>query len=223
MTASIARMAESPDPQGRDDTKPGGMLEPLPLAMTAAILCGGQSRRMGRAKAFLPYAGTTMLEHRFDSLRDMFSQVVLVANDPDAYCHITDDVVKDIIPNRGPLVGILSALLVSSYEHTFVIACDMPLVTTKLIRHMVRQRHGTDVLVAAHEDGIEPLLGVYSRRCVQPLEECIFDGNLKVMDFLKGIEAKLFQIKDADGGVLPPYFNVNTPQDYSRLITNSCL
>lgn len=191
------------------------------IPMSAAVLCGGQSRRMGRQKAFLPFAGKTMVEHRFDMMREHFAEAMLVANDPDAYSHITDDVVKDIIPNRGPLVGILSALLVSQHEHTFVIACDMPLINVKLIHDMVAQAEGTDVLVASHEDGVEPLLGIYSKACIKPLEESIFEGNLKVVDFLRDIKAKLFPIDvDGYGGNLPCHFNVNTPHDYSRLLTD---
>jgi molybdopterin-guanine dinucleotide biosynthesis protein A len=194
--------------------------ETLPLPITGAVLCGGRSSRMGRPKAFLPYDGRTIIERRFTQMRELFAEVVLVANDPDAYSHFSVDVVKDIIPNRGPLVGILSALLVSQFEHTFVIACDMPLVDNKLMRAMAQQRHGTDVLVLSHDEGVEPLLGVYSKRCVQPLEESIFAGALKAMDFLNGINAKLFKYEDRPSpGTLPAYFNVNTPQDYSRLLT----
>src|SRR5262249_57605349 len=101
-----------------------------------------------------------------------------VSNDPDDFSHITLDVVKDIIPNRGPLVGILSALLTAENEHVFVIACDMPLVDKNLIRRMAMQAPSADVLVASHHDGLEPLLGVYSKRCIEPLEAAIFEGNL---------------------------------------------
>jgi molybdopterin-guanine dinucleotide biosynthesis protein A len=198
--------------------------ESLPLQMTAAVLCGGRSKRMGRSKAFLPYEGKTLIESRFEAIREMFAQVVLVANEPEAYSQLSVDVVKDIVPNRGPLVGILSALLVSEFEHTFVIACDMPLVDNKLIREMCMQRAGKDVLVLSHDEGVEPLLGVYSKRCVEPLEQAIFAEQLKVTDFLDEIKADLFTFDPAryggtGGGKLPAWFNVNTPQDYSRLVT----
>jgi molybdenum cofactor guanylyltransferase len=197
--------------------------ECLPLQMTAAILCGGKSSRMGRAKAFLPYEGATLIERRFETLKDLFAEVVLVANDPEAYSQLSVDVVKDIIPNRGPLVGILSALLVSQHEHTFVIACDMPLIDNKLIREMCQQRKGTDVLVLSHEDGVEPLLGIYSKQCIEPLEQAVFAEQLKVQDFLDGINAQLFEFdpkRYSAGNALPAYFNVNTPEDYSRLLTD---
>lgn len=225
MSASIARSNETSPlhevVRTHDHLHESASRETLPLPMTAAILCGGKSSRMGRSKSFLPFAGKTMIEHRFNSLKHLFAQVVIVANDPEAYSQVSTDVVKDIIPNRGPLVGILSALLISEYEHTFVIACDMPLVDNKLIRTMAQERHGTDVLVLSHDEGLEPLCGIYSKRCVEPLEESIFDGTLKAMDFLAQVNAKLFPYADQQGTgeSLPPYFNVNTPQDYSELLT----
>jgi molybdopterin-guanine dinucleotide biosynthesis protein A len=194
--------------------------ETLPLPVTALVLCGGKSKRMGRPKAFLPYNGTTMINHILNVISDLFSETFIVANEPESYEDLEVDVVKDILPYRGPLGGILSGLLVSQFPHAFVIACDMPLVDGKLVRELVRQRHEHDVVVAAHEDGIEPLLGVYSKNCIKPLEESLFNGDLSLKDFLSGLNSSTFQIDEgAIEANLPSYFNVNTPQDYSRLIT----
>ncbi|HEY9868914.1 MAG TPA: molybdenum cofactor guanylyltransferase [Candidatus Obscuribacterales bacterium] len=194
--------------------------ETLPLPVTGLILCGGRSKRMGRPKAFLPFAGRTIIEHLIDTTREIFSEVFLVANEPDQYSHLTVDVVKDILPYRGPLGGILSGLLVSANPFAFVIACDMPLVTRKLLRQMATHRHDADVVVLSHAGSIEPLLGVYSKNCIKPLEESLFSGVLKVQDFLSGLKAKLYEYtpERPEGDDLPPFFNINTPQDYSAVL-----
>jgi len=198
--------------------------ETLPLPVTALVLCGGKSKRMGRPKAFLPYNGTTMINHILGVVADLFSETFIVANEPESYEDLDVDVVKDILPYRGPLGGILSGLLVSQYPHAFVIACDMPLVSPKLVRDLVCQRHEHDVIVAAHEDGIEPLLGVYSKNCIKPLEESLFNGDLSLKDFLSGLNSSTYQIDETSSEAsLPYYFNVNTPQDYSRLITRDSI
>jgi molybdopterin-guanine dinucleotide biosynthesis protein A len=175
---------------------------------------------MGRPKPFLPYEGTTMIEHVLNKVRDLFQEVLLVANEPDYFENLGVDVVKDILPFRGPLGGILSGLLVASNHHVFVLACDMPLVDRKLIREMTAQRHGSDAVVLAHDHGIEPLLGLYSKNCIKPLEESLFAGNLSLHDFLSGLQAKTFTYNDEcdDANSLPSFFNINTPQDYSKLI-----
>lgn len=195
--------------------------ETLPLPVTGLILCGGRSRRMGRPKAFLPFGGRTIIEHLLDTIGDIFDEVFLVANEPENYSQLSVDVVKDILPYRGPLGGILSGLLVSSNPHAFVIACDMPLVSPRIIREMAAQRHDADVVVLSHRQGIEPLLGLYSKNCIKPLEESLFSDQLKVEDFLTGLKASTYRYYESSIEELPPYFNVNTPQDYSDVLTKA--
>ncbi len=194
--------------------------ESLPLPVTGLILCGGRSKRMGRPKAFLPFARRTIIEHILNTIRNLFDEIFLVTNDPDSCSHLSVNVVKDILPYRGPLGGILSGLLVSKNPHAFVLACDMPLVSRQLLRSMSSERHQADVVVLAHKGVIEPLLGIYSQNLIKPLEESLFAGNLTVADFLVGLKAKTWELDTSalPAGELPPYFNVNTPQDYSRVL-----
>jgi molybdopterin-guanine dinucleotide biosynthesis protein A len=199
--------------------------ESLPLPVTGLILCGGKSQRMGRPKAFLPYQGTTMVAHVIATVRDLFNEVFLVANEPQLFEDLGCDIVKDILPYRGPLGGILSGLLVASNQYSFVLPCDMPFVNKRLIREMTMRRHGSDVLVLRHAAGIEPLIGIYSKGCVKPLEESLFAEEPSLHDFVSGLnaEAYFYDPKQEPGGpdVMPPYFNIDTPQDYSKAITRS--
>jgi molybdopterin-guanine dinucleotide biosynthesis protein A len=180
---------------------------------------------MGRPKAFLPYQGTTMIAHILEVVRDLFNEVFLVANQPELFENLDCDVVKDILPYRGPLGGILSGLLVASNHYSFVLPCDMPFVNKKLIREMTMRRHGKDVLVLTHPEGIEPLIGVYSKGCIKPLEESLFAGEPSLYDFVSGLNAQTFfydgkqELAGAD--TMPPYFSIDTPQDYSQAITRS--
>jgi molybdopterin-guanine dinucleotide biosynthesis protein A len=199
--------------------------ETLPLPLTALILCGGKSQRMGRPKALLPYQGTTMINYVADTVRDLFNEIFLVANEPELYADLGLDLVKDILPHRGPLGGILSGLLVASNHYSFVLACDMPFVDRRLIREMTMRRHGSDVLVLMHKNGIEPLIGIYSKTCIKPLEEALFAGEPSLHDFVSGLNATAFQYESKQEGegqdFIPPYFNIDTPQDYSKAITRS--
>ena len=69
-----------------------------------------------RIKSFLPFAGQTMIEHLHSLCREIFAEILLVTNEPEAVSHLNVDVVKDILPYRGPLGGILSGLLVSKND-----------------------------------------------------------------------------------------------------------
>jgi molybdenum cofactor guanylyltransferase len=197
--------------------------ETLPLPVTGLILCGGKSKRMGRPKAFLPYGGRTIVEHLVTNFAQLFDEVFLVANEPDAFSQMTVDVVKDILPNRGPVCGILSGLLVAKHEHVFVAACDMPLVDKKLVREMSLQRRNYDVVVLGHDGQVEPLLGFYSKSCIKSLEDTLFSGKRRAHEVLSGVSAKVVDYNEVAGSKnsMPAYFNVNTPLDYSELLAKT--
>ncbi len=192
-----------------------------PWPMTALILCGGKSTRMGRPKAFLPYRGTLMITHIVDLVRQLFSEVLLVTNEPELYDGLQIDTVRDIIPHRGPLGGILSGLMIASYNHSFVIACDMPFIDSKLITEMVKKGHKSDILVLMHDRGIEPLIGIYSKSCITALEESLFSGKTSLSEFASGLNAQVLfcsDLQNKDKNLLPPYFDIDTPQDYTTAI-----
>lgn len=191
----------------------------VPLPVTALLLCGGRSKRMGRPKAFLPFEGTTMISHILGNITGLFREILLVSNEPEDFEDLGVDVVKDILPYRGPMGGILSGLLVSRYKHAFVIACDMPLVEESLILSLAKMRHDSDVVVVSHDKGVEPLLGVYSKNCIKPLEESLFSGTLSIKELLGDLACSTHRVPE--GSDFPTYFNVNTPKDYSRLITRT--
>jgi molybdenum cofactor guanylyltransferase len=197
--------------------------EPLPLPVTGLILSGGKSKRMGRPKAFLPYEGSTVIGHIVHEIKDLFNEIFIVANEVESFEDLGVDVVKDILPHRGPLGGILSGLMTSSNHYAFVMACDMPLIDKRLVRELVSRRQDNDVVVLSHPQGIEPLFGVYSKNCIKPLEESLFAGNLSVQDFLSGLKAGIYEWmpERQDAEALPPFFNINTPQDYSRVIARA--
>jgi molybdopterin-guanine dinucleotide biosynthesis protein A len=197
--------------------------EPLPLQVTGLILSGGKSKRMGRPKAFLPFEGSTVIGHIVHEIKDLFNEIFIVANEVESFEDLGVDVVKDILPHRGPLGGILSGLMTSSNHYAFVMACDMPLIDKRLVRELVSRRQDNDVVVLSHPQGIEPLFGVYSKNCIKPLEESLFAGNLSVQDFLSGLKAGIYEWmpERPDADVLPPFFNINTPQDYSRVIARA--
>jgi molybdopterin-guanine dinucleotide biosynthesis protein A len=195
------------------------------LPITGLILCGGKSSRMGRPKAFLPYAGTTFIEHQIELARQTFEDFFLVTNDPDAFSHFGVTIVEDVISGQGPLGGILSGLLACRTPQVFVVACDMPLVDGELIRKIHSESVDCDACLLAHDHRVEPLFGIYARSCIKPIESFIASGRLKMQDLLCEISLKTVNVPEREGrdDRLPTYFNVNSPQDYSRLLDELAL
>ncbi|MCF6154119.1 MAG: molybdenum cofactor guanylyltransferase [Candidatus Brocadia sp.] len=186
--------------------------------MTAIILAGGKSRRMGFNKAFLTYGDKTFIEHQIARLRRIFDEIILSANDVSIYNHLNLPVVSDIMPERGPLSGICAGLMRSSSFHSFVIACDMPFIHEKIILYLRERIDGYDVVVPQTSRGLEPLHAFYSKKCIQPMYRCLNEGRLRIIDFFSEVKVKIVdeqEFKELDTST-QPLVNLNTPEEYHK-------
>src|ERR1019366_3329012 len=105
------------------------------------VLCGGQSTRMGRPKAWLPFGSELMLPRVVRLLREAVSPIVVVAAPDQELPGLPDDVkiVRDEAKDRGPLQG-LSAGLAALQGHAdaaFASSCDVPFLRAAFVRRMV--------------------------------------------------------------------------------------
>ena len=99
---------------------------------------------MGSDKGLLPFGGRRLIQVVLDTLRPLFPEVVIVANDPVAYGAFGVPVVADRIPGKGPLGGIHAALSATRSPHTFCVACDMPFVNPTVVDHLCALAPGYD-------------------------------------------------------------------------------
>lgn len=186
---------------------------------TAVILAGGKSSRMGRNKAFLKMEGKTFIERQVDMLREIFDDIVISANTPSEYEYLNLPVIKDIFPSKGPLAGIYAGLVNSNSFHTFILACDMPFVEVKLIKHLRGLTEGYDVVVPKSDRGLEPLHAFYSKNCIGPIKKELDSNNLRIISFFPQVSVKVVNL---DTIILPDKFkssitNLNTPEEYKSV------
>lgn len=94
--------------------------------LTIAILMGGESKRMGRDKAFVKWKGKTFLEHLYQELSFYNKNIVLSVNN-DQYLKLKNSYtcILDEEPKKGPLGGIYSVLNQLESDVIFF-AVDMP-------------------------------------------------------------------------------------------------
>src|SRR5690349_12623666 len=92
------------------------------------VLCGGQSKRMGRPKAWLPFAGELMLPRVVRLLGEAVSPVVVVAAPDQDVPPLPPEVavVRDEEKGRGPLQGLAAGLnaLRGRVEAAYLSSCD---------------------------------------------------------------------------------------------------
>ena len=102
------------------------------LEITAVILAGGKSSRMGSDKSLLKLGNKTLIEHVVDTVRPYVKSVLIVTNDNEKY-HFINDVcfISDIRKDQGPLMGLVSGISSVDTKWSFVTSCDMPLIMEK--------------------------------------------------------------------------------------------
>ena len=191
------------------------------------VFAGGQSSRMGRDKAHLQLAGTTLAQRAVDRLALVATNVHLCGwNNAE---RAPAPVLPDALEDAGPLAALVPAL-----EHAnglaIVLAVDLPLIPWQLLEWLVQraQLTGAWATVPIVEDRPQPLCAVYSSKLAQPLRDCLMAGERKLMRALEtacpaeklGKLGKFDRFALADvlthprRDALPVWFmNVNTPED----------
>src|SRR5207248_1670657 len=105
------------------------------------VLCGGQSRRMGRPKAWLPFAGEIMLPRVVRLLRAAVNPIVVVAAPGQEIPSLSADVtvVRDEEEGRGPLAGLSAGLkgLANRAEAAYLSSCDVPFLRAEFVRRLI--------------------------------------------------------------------------------------
>ena len=178
------------------------------------ILAGGMSRRMGRDKSRLQLGAQTFIDIIAASLEPVTKSVSLVGGAP----HENFPTVTDVFPEWGALGGLHAALNSCKSPWAFVIACDLPFVTTELINSLLSLREEYDAVVPIQEDGRpQPLCAAYRiDPCLTTAESLIRDGKRRPLDLLDTVKTHWIpfsKLNDMDQAEL--FFdNINTPEDY---------
>jgi len=186
--------------------------------MTAVILAGGKNSRMGRNKAFLKIKGKTFIERQIELLRKVFDEIIISANTPSEYEYLDLHVAEDVFPNKGPLGGIYTGLILSNSFYTFMLACDMPFVEVELIKHLKGLTEGYDAVVPKSERGLEPLHAFYSKDCIVPIKKELDLNNLRIISFFPDVRVKTVELdslassKNFNNSIK----NLNTMEEYER-------
>jgi molybdopterin-guanine dinucleotide biosynthesis protein A len=185
----------------------------------AAILAGGESRRMGREKAWLELGGQPLIGVQLNLLKQIFEQVRIVATDlHDRWNTLGIPLQPDLRPGNGPLGGIHAALATARTERVFVTACDFPFLNARLIKGLAKRAEHHDAVVPWNEHGPVPVCAFYSPNCLRAIEYSLNQGKRKATEFYRYVD--ILMVRDKELAELDPeglgLSNLNTPEDYER-------
>jgi len=184
--------------------------------VTAFILAGGKSIRMGADKAFIELDGRTLLARALELARSVTPDVRIVG-DPGKFAPYAP-VVEDVFPNCGPLGGIHAALRFSSTELNLILAVDLPFVSCALLHYLMeRARNSASAAVTvAHSSGNwQPLCAVYRREFSDAAERSLRAGRYKIDALFEAARTQLIteQELESAGFSQEVFRNLNTPAE----------
>ncbi|MQG54297.1 MAG: molybdenum cofactor guanylyltransferase [SAR202 cluster bacterium] len=190
--------------------------------LDAIVLAGGESKRMGVAKATLPFGDTSLVGSAVAALRPVFRRVLVVTRDKDSLAGIDAEVLEDEWPQQGPLVGLARGLAHSDADWCFVTACDMPFLQVAVIKEMAKRLTGCDAVIPEYEGRLQTLHAFYSRACLPIAQGLLEEGTTSMRALVSGCRiTKFFQDDFAhipDG--LRSFRDVDTAEEYRAALND---
>ncbi len=194
------------------------------LKVGGIVLCGGESRRMGVSKAWLPCGSEVLLQRVVRIVAGVVEPVVVATRKGQSLPLLADDVavVHDVIKRGGPLAGMSAGFeaLAGRCDAAFVASCDQPFLQTPFIEHMIELLEDHPAVVVEHGGYRHPLTAVYRLTTASVLDDTIARGNLRAHDFVESCSARIVsarELADVDPE-LDSLRNVNDPAAYEDVL-----
>ena len=184
--------------------------------LSAVILAGGKSSRMGKAKALLPFDGKPLITHLVDRLAERFADIVVVAAPDRTLPVLPVAFVSDEVAHQGPVGGICYGLQAIRGTAAFVTSCDVAFLQLPLIEYLMSLLKNYDVVVPFWQERLQPLHAVYRQSVVPHLQEQLARKRLRpifLYDTVPTRKVSPAEIKRFDPEGLS-FLNMNTEADY---------
>ena len=184
--------------------------------ITALILAGGKSRRMGgKDKGLLPFGDVLLVEHVIGRILPQVGAVLISANrNREIYARLGYPVIADPLDGfQGPLAGFLAGLENMQTDYLLTLPCDGPYIVDDLASRLARGLSGADADIAVAHDGnrLQPVYALLHRRVVAGLRLALEEGERKIDRWYP----RNHWVSVDFGDVPQQFSNINTPEDYA--------
>ena len=157
------------------------------------ILAGGKSRRMGSDKGLVNFKGEPMILHIIRVLEKLKMPTSIISSNK-AYVKFGKPVYQDLIPDKGPLGGLYTALELSSSPMIILLACDMPSINVNALSRLIEMATSGKMVVSTDSRQISPLLACYPRSLKKTVKKALLEDELKMLDFVSNQSYKILDL-----------------------------
>lgn len=191
------------------------------------VLCGGQSRRMGRPKAWLPVGEELMLPRVVRILAQVVSPVVVVAAPGQDVPPVPEEirVILDAEGGRGPMEGLFAGLkaLEGRCQAAYLSSCDVPCLRPAFVERVISLLGENQISVPRVGEYHHPLAAVYRLDVRSEVERLLSENRLRVASLFEIIPTRVVEeneLADVDPA-FESLWNVNTPEEYEEAVRRS--
>ena len=188
------------------------------------VLCGGQSKRMGQPKAWLPFAGERMLARVVRLLSEAVSPLVVVAAPDQEVPPLPQQIaiVRDEEKGRGPLQGLTAGLaaLEGLADAAYLSSCDVPFLQPAFVRRLIDLLGNYVICVPHVGDHHHPLAALYRLEVKPHVDRLLEENRLRPFFLFEAAPTRI--VEAAELADVDPAFqtlrNLNRPEDYEEAL-----
>jgi molybdopterin-guanine dinucleotide biosynthesis protein A len=162
------------------------------------VLCGGQSRRMGRPKALLPFGPELMLERVVRILAPIVQPIVVVGAVEQPLLPLQNvRWATDRQPGRGPLEGLAAGFetLGSDVSAAYATSCDVPLLNADFVKSLILQLQSYDAVVPVEGELYHPLAAVYRASVLPVIQQLLVNSQLRPVYLFDHVRTKFIDVE----------------------------
>jgi molybdopterin-guanine dinucleotide biosynthesis protein A len=190
------------------------------MPLSALILAAGQSKRMGRDKAWLEIEGEPLIARALRTVRQLDPCEIFISGRPDTdYSSLGVPVLLDLEPGLGPIAGIEQGLHAATSPLVLALAVDLPCMTASFLRKLLARCSRLIGAVPSLNHRLEPLAAIYPKRCHAIARDCLLNSRLSAREFstacLRARALKRFKVAPADEHC---FANWNSPPDLTSFL-----
>jgi molybdenum cofactor guanylyltransferase len=185
------------------------------MKISAVLVAGGQSRRMGKDKATLLFHEKPLWQIQLELLRKLEPEEIFVSARTNPIWR-PDDVqfVADDAPSRGPMSGLAASLTKMRSKHLLALGIDMPFMTEKYLKFLCDQVEPGCGVMAKIEDRFEPLAAIYPQEALPNVRSALTSADFSLQTLARQLidTGKLRSIR-VSKEAREFFWNMNQPAD----------
>ena len=157
--------------------------------LLGVVLCGGESKRMGKDKGLLPLNGGTWVEHIEQKLKAQSLSTVISINEKQqqTYSQLfsNEELILDELPMHGPLNGLLTVHQKFPGKNILLMACDLIDMDENILKELINAYEKNDAEYFAYEENnfFQPMCSIYTAPALASLLVRLKSGSLANYSF----------------------------------------